>query len=202
MKNNEIISTPLIFQKVEPSDWNKWWKIWFGKAKLLGKTVANHNSGSALWKGFDIYLDTDISSDEITGYKADFVNCEDIFKDVFNNLHLLPIDVKVIRAVSSLSQVIAHTDWKKEELSVRTLLYDNNIYNNFYYKLSDGTKIYQKLPNDTNTWGYWDNRSKHGSDYYHGHSKILLLYFGPTKPDINLDESIEKYQNYVIYDNL
>jgi hypothetical protein len=24
-----IISTPLIFPKVEPSDWNRWWKIWF-----------------------------------------------------------------------------------------------------------------------------------------------------------------------------
>jgi hypothetical protein len=195
-----IISTPLIFPKVEPSDWNRWWEIWFKNSKILPKVVMNHNQGSTFWTGFDIFVEEGVNSSEISGYEAEFVSCGDIFSDLFKNLDKLPIKVKVIRAVSSRVRVPAHTDWRWKEFSIRSLLYDNNVFDNFYYDLGDGNKIYQRLPPESNTWGYWDHKGKHGSDFYQGHSKILMMYFGPTKLDINLDQSIERYKDYVIYD--
>jgi hypothetical protein len=62
---------------------------------------------------------------------------------------------------------------------------------------------YQKLPEDSNTWVYWDNKVTHGTDWYTGHSKILIMYFGKTKQldsELILEKSQSRYSKYVIYD--
>jgi hypothetical protein len=72
---------------------------------------------------------------------------------------------------------------------------------NFYY-LKDTKREYQLLPSDTNTWAYWDHKRKHGTDWYFGHSKILITYFGKPKEDAYqsiITENAKRYQEYVIF---
>jgi hypothetical protein len=201
MDNNlqdNIISTPLIFPKIIPTDWNTWWKLWFKESTYLRKSVINHNSRSAAWKGFDIFVHTNTDAPAVTGYESKYIDCNGLFPSLFNNLQQLPIDVKVIKAVSSYTSIQPHSDFNDKIFSIRTLLYDNNVFDNFYYMVNNN-KIYQKLPNDTNTWGYWDHKSHHGTDFYYGHSKILLMFYGPMKTDFDIQSSINYYKNYVIY---
>jgi hypothetical protein len=50
---------------------------------------------------------------------------------------------------------------------------------------------------------YHDNKYKHGSDYYQGHSKHLIIFHGVVKKDIlrdNIASGIDRYNNYVIKD--
>lgn len=193
----DIISTPLIFPKVEPSDWDKWWKIWNKNSRFLRKVVQNHNEAGARWMGMDIYIAPGFDSAQVSGYQAPYIDCSELFKQVLDNIDQLPINVQAIRAVSSVCAVVPHSDYTTPEFSVRSMLYDTNSTFTFYYNFNN-SKVYQKLPNDSNTWGYWDNKCKHGTDYHSGHRKILLMYYGKTKLNINLENSIDCYTDYVI----
>jgi hypothetical protein len=201
MQNN-LVSVPLIFPKIVPTNWNEWWKFWFENAKYLNKVVNNHNGNSALWKGFDIYHKPGVNAELITKYNGKLFDCKNFFPDLYLNLNLLPIDVSVIKVVSCLAPIYPHSDSDplEKDFIIRTLLYDNNVFDNFYY-LINNQKIYLKLPKETNTWGYFDYQAKHGVDFYFGHSKILFMYHGKIKKDFNIDASITRYRDYLIYNN-
>jgi hypothetical protein len=192
-----MISTPLVFPRVFPSNWDDWWAVWHKESKLLKKTKTNHNTSFAPWWGLDIFVAENTDPGEVTHYTAPLISNNDLFNELIINLNMLPIDVKVVRAVSSQTAISPHSDSNSEILSVRSLIYDNNIYPTFYY-LFDDKKSYQQLPDDTNTWAYWDHRCMHGTDYYRGHSKILLMYYGNIKKDTTLTDSITKYQEFII----
>lgn len=199
----DLISTPVIFPYVKPINWDVWWDIWFKERRILRKVVKNHNSSGVLWNGIDIYVKPGVDSVSETGYSSINLNCAELFPCIFENLNQLPIEVNIVRAVSSLSRVLPHTDTLSESISVRSMLYDNNIKDTFYYNINNKIR-YQKLPTDTNTWAYWDNTVAHGTDYYAGHSKILIMYFGKIKrPSIDsiLSDSQKHYSDYVIYNN-
>jgi hypothetical protein len=194
---HSIISTPLIFPKVEPNDWAVWWKLWNNNSKFLMKVVNNHNEVGARWLGMDIYIAPKTDSIKATGYHAPYIDCSDLFKKTLDNLDQLPINVQVIRAVSSVCAISPHSDFSNPMFSVRSLLYDTNPVSTFYYQFDD-KQVYQQLPMNTNTWGYWDNNCKHGTDHYSGRRKILLMYYGTIKENINITSSIENYIDYVI----
>jgi hypothetical protein len=194
---NSIISTPLIFPKVEPSDWSVWWKLWNKNSRFLKKIVVNHNEAGARWVGMDIYIAPEIDSMKATGYQAPYVDCSNLFKKTIDNLDQLPINVQVIRAALSVCAHNPHSDFSDPIFSVRSLLYDTNPTSTFYYQFDD-KKVYQQLPIDTNTWGYWDNKCKHGTDYYSGRRKILLIYYGTNKENIDITNSINYYADYAI----
>ena len=193
----DIISTPLIFPKVEPSNWFEWWKLWFNHSKGLKKVVQNHNEAGAKWVGMDIYVAPGVDIVEATGYHAPYIDCSGLFKKTLDNIDQLPVNVQVIRAVSSLYEHHPHTDFSVPKFSVRSMLYDTNLTSTFYYQFNDAT-VYQQLPNDSNTWGYWDHKCKHGTDFYVGHRKILLIYYGTSKENMDISDSINYYADYVI----
>lgn len=202
MDRNSLISAPINFPIVQPDDWEKWWNLWYKEASVVPKVKANHNLTTyASWRGFDIYVKDGVDSLRY-GYLAKNLNCPDMFSSLFGNLNSFPIDIYVMRALSSTANVYPHSDSSKPTTGIRTLLYDNNVRHNFYYVFRD-KKVYQTLPTDTNTWMYNDHKSKHGTDFYPGHSKILIAYYGKIKDDVldnNLKENLEKYNNYVVYD--
>lgn len=192
-----MISTPLIFPKVQPSNWQKWWELWFKESRYLVKTKKNFNDSQAPWWGLDLYVKKNVDSELYTKYKAPLISSNDLFLELINNLHMLPIDVDVVRAVSSQSKVNPHRDTESQSLSVRSLMYDNNVYPTFYY-FKNNIKMYQFLPDDTNTWAYWDHKCLHGTDHYRGHSKILIMFYGNFKKDVDLTDHKTKYSNYII----
>lgn len=196
-----VVSTPIDFPLIEPCNWNDWWSMWYKENKIIPKVLKNHNQRSAIWRGFDIFVRPGIDSVEETRYKASNLNCLELFPSLFLNLDKLPIEVDIIRAVSSCTEVYPHTDQENNNVSVRSMLYDNNVRKTFYYYLNDN-KVYQDLPKDTNTWLYWDNKVTHGTDFYTGHSKILFMYFGKNKQPLletTIQQSSEKYKDYVIW---
>lgn len=193
------ISTPLLFPKIVPNP--KWNEIWESNAELIRKVSSNHNAGQAFWKGFDIYVKPDFDIKSYTGYDFKNINCPEIFPEIFNNLDLLPIEIFAVRAMSSMTKVMPHSDCLTPMLSVRTLLCDDNPKSTFYYQFNNKVE-YQQLPETTNTWMYWDHKSKHGTDFYQGHRKILLAYYGKMKSTATsmFDENVIRYKDFAIYD--
>jgi hypothetical protein len=195
-----IISTPLELPRIVPADWSTWWPIWYKESKTVQKIHTNHNQYSAQWRGFDLWVKPGIDAAETTHYNAKNLDRPDLFPSIFDNLDKFPIDIEIVRFVSSMGAVYPHTDQESEMLSVRSLVYDNNVTPTFYY--TDGNyRKYQTLPTDTNTWMYWDNKQKHGTDWFFGHSKILITYFGKMKESIATQmfvDNANKYKDYII----
>jgi hypothetical protein len=199
--NAAIISTPIDFPLVQPRDWNEWNSVWNKNAKFAKKLFQNHNESQAYWKGFDIYVDPTFNA--VKDYDFTNINCPELFPCIFDNLDRLPIDVKIVRAFSSLIKTTPHQDFDTPTVSVRTLLAYSNPKHTFYYKFN-GKQEYQQLPSSTNTWVYWDNKSYHGTDFNQGFSKILIAYYGDPKPIEFVDEvflsNANLYPEYVIHD--
>ena len=192
----DLISTPLALPKIEPTNWDEWWALWNNNAKLIRKVKKTHNGSGVFWKGFHIYKADGVSSDHI-GYQSEFVDCRHILPAVYENIDKLPINVEYIQVVSSLTVVPPHTDFITNELSVRTLLFDNNPTATFYYEIN-GKRIYQTLPKVTNTWAYWDHKTRHGTDFDFKNFKILIMYCGTLKEQFDLTPHVEMYQDYTI----
>jgi hypothetical protein len=200
---DNIISAPLDFPKIEPLNWTSWWDLWIKEAEIIRKVTKNHNPQSALWKGFDIYVAPGVNATDLTGYSSKNINCLELFPILFQNLNLLPVEVQVIRIASSVCSVKPHSDSPGHSIALRTMLYDNNFKPTFYYEFND-KKVYQTLPTETNSWIFSDHKSKHGTDYFLGHSKLLISYYGKFKNDLYsliIDQSRKKYNDYIIYDN-
>ena len=196
-----LVSTPIVFPYVCPTNWNAWWELWHKENRIVPKVAKNHNQNGVLWRGFDIYVKPGIDVVEETHYRSINLNCPEMFPCIFENLNQLPIDVDIVRAVSSFGKVLPHKDQETNTISVRSMLYDNNVRDTFYYNINDKLQ-YQKLPKDSNTWAYWDSKVTHGTDWYMGHSKILIMYFGKTKEvEVNkiLKYSQQQYSEYSIY---
>jgi hypothetical protein len=188
----DFISSPLQIPVIQPANWDKWWDLWFKESSTVQKISKNHNQYAAPWKGFDIWVKSGINSESDTQYRAKNVNCPELFPSIFDNLDKFPIDVDIVRIVSSMGHVAPHHDFLDE---------NNNIRSTFYYQVDD-KKVYQKLPSTTNTWMYWDHKRKHGTDYYFGHSKLLITYFGKVKPQFDVsefNESAKLFDGYTVY---
>jgi hypothetical protein len=197
------VSVPLVFPKVVPSNWDTWNKVWEENKNHVPKVYNTVNSGAVSWIGFDIYVKDGIDATNIVKYHCKNVNCPELFPSLFDNLDKLPIDVQVVRVLQSFSRVTAHQDFAVESdyHSIRSVLTDNNPTQTWWYKF-DNTKQYLTLPDETNTWWYDDSKIKHGTDFYAGFSKQLIMYRGPIKADSitsMIDDGIKQYPNHVVY---
>ena len=198
------VSIPLIFPKIVPNDWSQWNKIWKKNAKFSPKITQTKNSGQVFWIGFDIYVKDGIDANDIIKYRCENINCPELFPSLFDNLDKLPIEVQVVRVLQSQSRAHAHQDFAidSDYQSVRTMLYDNNPKQTWWYEDDKSKKYYLELPEETNTWWYDDTKIKHGTDFYPGYNKQLIMYRGKIKEELltpTLTASMIKYSDYVIY---
>lgn len=190
----DLISTPLDLPLIEPTSWDDWWDLWNKESAYTPKVIKTHNNVSSPWKGLEIWSRPGINSRSIVTYDAKNVNRPDLFPSIFDNLDKFPIKIDIVRVVSNFVTVIPHSDAlpDKKILSVRSMLYNTNIEPTFNYRLN-GQKVYQTLPKDTNTWMYWDHKTKHAADFHHGYTKHLITIYG--RPKANYNEYIEKSAN-------
>jgi hypothetical protein len=198
------VSVPLDFPKIVPSNWDTWNSVWEENKKYIPKILTTNNAGRVHWVGFDIYVKPGVDATSIIKYECKNVNCPDLFPILFDNIEKLPIDVHVVRVLQSLGKVSAHQDFATESAynSIRSILVDNNSKQTWWYEDESKNKYYLDLPQNTNTWWYDDAKIKHGTDFYIGHSKQLLMYRGPVKLDSfsnTIANGISKYPNHVIY---
>jgi len=198
---HSVISTPIVFPKVVPNNWDKWNTIWDKYKNYTPKVHNTKNSGQVHWIGFDIYVKDGVDASELMAYKCENINCPELFNSLFDNIQKLPIDVHVVRVLQSLMLVSAHHDHTNDSNSLRSMLHDDNPKQTWYYE-HNNTKEYLRLPEDTNTWWYNDSKTKHGTDYINGYKKQLILYRGITKENEMqslLEKSMQQYSEYVIY---
>jgi len=195
-----FVSVPIDIPKVEPSSWDEWWTLWHREADLVEKTVKTHNPTTADWIGFDIYNTNDPGFNP--AYHCKNVNCLSLFPELEKNLHKIPMDIACIRAFCNFKKAITpHRDTMANAISIRTLLHDTNPHRTFYYDTPDG-KVYQELPEETNTWMYAERSARHGADYYEGKMKILIAYYGEFSSTRTMEQfsiSETKYKDFIIY---
>lgn len=201
MNMDSFVSIPINFPPIRPAEWESWWKVWNQNASFMKKNIKNQNDGQALWRGFDIYVANNCDSNYY-GYNVKNINCPELFPILFDNLDKFPMHIHIVRAVSSMAKVFPHHDMTTKHISLRSLLFDNNPKLNFYYCYNNKKK-YQSLPSDTNTWAYNDHLVKHGTDFYLGHYKILIMYWGTIKENILLDSTkhFRDSEHTIYYDN-
>jgi hypothetical protein len=197
------ISVPLIFPKVVPNNWEIWNNVWEQNKKFVPKSLQTKNIGQVYWVGFDIYVKPGINPTDIIPYTCKNANCPELFPSLFDNLDKLPIEVYVVRVLQSLGKVPAHRDYAVQTgyNSLRSLLIDTNPTQTWWYEDDNTNKHYLKLPEDTNTWWYDDAKVKHGTDFHPQYKKQLIMYTGLIKESLEsvLDDSMQKYSDYVIY---
>jgi hypothetical protein len=173
----KTISKVLDVPKLEPVNWKVWWSIWHEHAEPLTKYQKNHND-TAKWIGFDCYRGETYNPVTEGYYHSKFVDCSEVFPNLLNNVASIFHNIYLIRILQSTSTFFPHYDFKDEEhISVRTMLYDENPSSTFYYVIN-GEKVYQTLPQDSNTWIYKDHLVQHGSDFDSRYKKILITYYG------------------------
>ena len=198
---SKIISAPLVFPKIEPDNWEEWWKVWDDEAVPVKKVQTSHNNLQSPWIGFDLYVAPD--KEEAAKFHYDFknINRPDLFSKFFNNLDEFPLDINIMRVASTFVAARPHRDFTEPAVSVRAMLYDSNPAATWYY-IFDNKKIYLNLPPDTNSWIYPDHESLHGTDFKPPYKKILLMFFGTLKlghPKTSFDNSLAKYTDYIIF---
>lgn len=197
MKVSAIVDYP----KIEPVDWDLWWRLWNESAQPVLKKQKNHNAATGHWIGFDCYRGKNFKED-LTPYSSMYVDCRHVLPTLYNFIDLLADKVDMVRILESQSPFYPHKDHTNENYSIRTLLYDNNVQPTFYY-LINGKKIYQKLPNETNTWIYKDHEFPHGSDFNPKFKKILITFQGTwTYSDVEKHFANDKFLNYNIQHEL
>lgn len=197
LKNN--ISCVLDIPKIEPDNWNLWWELWNLNKKPVKKIEQNHNKSFVEWEGFEIFRKDTV--EPTTLYDFYYFNLEKYFPKMFLSISKLPLTVKNIIAVSSKNFVLPHTDFNKKNFySIRCMLFNNNLNSTFYY-YKNYKKVYQELPNTSNTWIYNDSIYPHGTDFNSKFFKILLIISGEIiedKMSMLIEQSIRKYEHYCI----
>lgn len=196
--HEDIIGCVLDMPEIYPDSWEVWWDIWNSNSAYMKKTVVNHNSGGSGWKGIEIYRGPTYTEDKT--YDVRYVDCRHIFPNMIGTIESLPMKINVVRALQSLRPYPPHHDFVLPQVQCRVLLYDENPSNTFYY-IIDGKKVFQKLPEESNTWIYKDEGLLHGSDYNPKYKKILLGIFGHWLHDEDsclISGSIDRYREYVI----
>lgn len=194
------ISTPIIFPKVVPNNWEEWDRVWNKYKKFSPKVYESKNLAPVPWQGFDIYVKDGTDATDIIKYKCENINCPELFNSIFDNLDKLPIDLQVVRVVQSMTAVHGHHDYS-DTYSTRSILYDDNPRQTWWYEYNN-ERQYLKMPDDTNTWMYNDTKVKHGTDFIRGYGKQLIIYRGaPKEAEMKelLDSSMKQYSDYVLY---
>lgn len=194
------ISTIIDFPRIEPIDWDLWWKFWDLNALPITKIATNHNPKSGKWIGFDCYR-SDKFKDTSNPYVSSFADCRHLIPSLYDFIESIGLDIHLVRILENKSPFYPHKDHTTENFSIRTLLYSNNERPTFYYFIN-GKKIYQHLPTETNTWIYNDYKVFHGSDLISGFRKILITYQGNwNKSDIERFFASNQYSSYNIDDD-
>lgn len=206
-----IIATPLDLPNLHIDDWEVFWKIWKQNARTLTKVRQNVATsklkvgGPSPWKGFDVFRDHHYWE---TAWEAPFVDISTDLPEFYNQLSNLPFDsVYRVRIITSLVDIVPHTDDNADVWSVRYMLYYTDQQPQWYFTepgshSTQQNKKYFKLPPNINWFAYNDKHCYHGTDLNLAHPKLLLQVYVPLHTAYKhlplVESSIEKYKDYTI----
>jgi hypothetical protein len=169
--------TPLLMKKIEPNDWDEWWKIWNAHSDVVKKAYRNHNNTVGLWRGLDLYTRLDIK----TTYEAPHAPPSSVIDDLIGQIETsIPIILQKVRVIENLTEVPAHSDHAFFKDELRCFLWNNYTKPVWSFEHEGQTKELI-LPDDSNCWYYRDYPMKHASIYEPEHSKGVMAIYGIPK---------------------
>lgn len=187
-----ILFTPLDIPKIVPSDWDAWWDLWNNHAQLINKKVTNHNPAfGSPWKGFDLLNEFNHEVYE-AAVAPKHPAADDLIEQVRTHC---PFEPTFIRVMENLETIQFHSDVLYPKHEFRSVLW--NTYPDSIWMFKYGDIVRQmSLPEDTNSFYYYDYPLKHAAHYDPRYSKGLLIVYGTPKPDFYeiLNISTEKYK--------
>ena len=201
-----IVAMPLAIDKIEPDDWNTFNKIWEDHSDFLVKVAYLENNPyksdsplgkSDLWKSLDIFR----SNKHNTIWDGPYFDIKEALPKMYSSILKLPFNVNTVRIISSVQEVLPHSDNGTDQWEVRAFLRCENPSKEWFFTPRNlpEQKIFIKMPNDTNWFAYNDKFCFHGSHVNTEIPKLLIQIFY----DGNLDElvknlSLTKYSKYTI----
>lgn len=206
-----IIATPLDLPNLIVDDWEVFWNIWEQNAKTLIKVRQNVATsklkvgGPSPWKGFDIFRN---HLQWETAWEAPFVDIKNDLPGFYNQLCNLPFDCMYrVRIITSLVDIVPHTDDAADVWSVRYMLHYTDLKPQWYFtepgshSTHQDKKYFTSSP-DTNWFAYNDKYCYHGTNLNPAHPKLLLQVYVPLHKAHNhlplVISSIEKYKEFTV----
>lgn len=195
-----IIYTPLDLPRIEPDDWDIFWKIWNDHAKPMYKKLKGgwefYRPDKSLWHGIDIYKETE----KIHAWPAPYYDIQYELPNLYNLIKTLPLTVERARLVESKESFGAHTDDNVDKWVARAHFYNQAAHGQWFFTAPGGIgeKFYMSGPEDTNWFAFNDRHCWHGTDYDSNRPKILLQIYTTNMPDELISRSIDKYKGYTI----
>ena len=197
-----IIATPLDIPRIEPDNWEVFWKIWQQESRYAVKVKTNVDTSLSpvgqddLWTALDIYRRHDLK----TIWEVPYYNIKDDLPIMYNTILNLPFKyVQSARLLISQKDILAHTDDDRNKWSVRAILHCNDPDPQWYFTQPGGTdRKFFNLPADTNWFAYNDHHCWHGSVFNNQYPKLLLQVFTFGDDTTIINNSINKYKNYTI----
>ena len=198
-----ILYTPIDLPKIEPDNWDVFWDIWNTHSDYAIKTKSNTHLSATPLGSTDIWLGLDIFKKNIlsTSWQVPFFDIKYLLPNMYSSLMTILPNAGVIRLIQSQKDVGAHTDDNRNVWHLRSYLYYTSSKSQWYFTKpndSQGDRTYITLPTTTNWFAYNDKHCWHGTDFDPNHKKILLqVFFNPLMPNL-LEQSMDKYKDYVI----
>lgn len=193
-----ILYTPLDIPKIEPNDWSEWWDIWNTYSAPAVKKITTHNPHSSRWNSLEIYRHAE-SSPIVDSIVYDSPRAPDlpVIQDLVRQVkESLPVEVLYMRVIENKSFVLFHTDSNFPQKQIRSLMWSTNKKLNWILRKTNNPTNYRpKLPEDSNTFFYYDYHTEHCATYDPSDSKGLMQIFISSTPEFDelINESAKKY---------
>lgn len=198
LKNKLVLYTPLDIPRIEPNNWDEWWGIWNTYSGLATKKIKTHNPYESVWKALEIYRYTESSPiiDNIV-YDSPRSPPAPVIQDLVKQVQdFYPGTVHYIRVIENQSNVKFHSDHHSPQYQFRTLMWSTNNKLNWLLKTKEEA-FCPVLPEDSNTFYYYDYHTQHHAAYSPKVSKGILQAFISVDPKIDdlIERSCKKYEN-------
>jgi hypothetical protein len=211
-----LVWSALDAPKLEPADWDLFWAQWhkhagasyIDKADPKGNkdpTYEKTGKRTAFFKGLNLYAKNEKDLED-GHWRLPYLDYKEIFPNLLDDIYkAVPWieEVVVCRLWNSTMDIPYHKDHTLENVSVRSMIYDENEKPTFKLWKPGITRVYVELPDTTNWFAYNNTTCLHGSDKIEGMEKIILLIIHKTKNKEqmikHLEISAEKYPNHLLY---
>lgn len=197
-RNKVVLYTPLDIPKIEPNNWDEWWEVWNKYAGPSIKMTKTHNPYPSTWKGLELYRFTE-SSPILDDLIYECPRCPEtpVTLDLIRQVkEYFPTSIRCIRVIENTSFVKFHSDTNIPSYQFRSLLWSTNKKLNWL--LSKNADIFRpELPEDSNTFFYYDYHTKHCAPLYPNISKGLLQVFLENTHELTemINQGARKYQS-------
>jgi len=193
-----ILYSPLNVPRIEPNNWDEWWDIWNTYSGDAKKKFETHNPIKTEWRSLEIYRYTENSPiiDNIV-YECPRAPESPVITDLVRQIkEAIPGIVRYIRVIENKSFVSLHSDNDSPQPQFRTLLWTTNSKLNWILRRNNEIRK-PELPEDSNTFYYFDYHTQHSAPYYPNVSKGIVQVYVDPSPELErlvIDSSI-KYES-------